>query len=217
VRASETPGGSKEKLMAEENNNTDPSAPVDSPETAVNKVLSQISRAIFDRLAPLGAGTLTQEEPAQLAPLEKGFVWLRTMRQDLGRLLGASPSEADLAAAVALFPAGIHALITTRVDVRIRVSSSEGKPDVSILQCNEPEFLFNELSEPYDATHALHLVCDPAVDTGYTFVMIEFAAGKFVPKGWATGEEAARYSAEGAKSATGRPPDFRWTSGKSPL
>ena len=63
---------------------------------------------------------------------------------------------------------------------------------------------------------ALHLIYEPAKDIRSTFVMIEFSAGRFVPKGWVTSEEAARYAAEGAKNATGRPPDFRWTSDKSP-
>jgi hypothetical protein len=46
--------------------------------------------------------------------------------------------------------------------------------------------------------------------------MVEFSAGKFVPKGWLDCKEASRYPAEGAKSATGRRPDFHGTTGKSP-
>jgi len=194
----------------------DPNAPNDSPEKSSNELLAAISRVIFDRIGPVAAGTLTQEGPAELAPLEEGVVWLRVMPREMGRLLGSSPAEADVAVAVALFPAGIRALLTARVDARVRVSRSVDNLEVSILQCNEPAFLFQDLSEPYDATHALHLVCDAAKDTGYAFVLIEFSAGKFVPKGWATGEEAARYSAEGRKVATGRPPDFHGTAGKLP-
>ena len=186
------------------------------PEKSSNELLAAISRAIFDRIAPVVAGTVTQEGPAELAPITTGFMWLRITPSQMSRLLGSRPEEVDLAAAVALFPDGVRALISARVDARICVSRSAGGPAVSISQCAEPQFLCNELSEPYDATHALHLVCDPAEDTAYTFVMIEFGAGKFVPKGWATGEEAARYAVEGAKSATGRPPDFHGTTGKLP-
>jgi hypothetical protein len=193
-----------------------PSAPSDSPEKAGDALLAAISSAIFDRVAPAAAGTLKKEGPAELAPVDVGFMWLRTKPQDMERLLGASPSEADLTAAVALFPAGIRALITARVDARIHVSGLAGGHQVSISRCAEPQFLFNELSEPYDATHALHLICDPTKDTGDTFLMIEFSAGKFVPKGWVDGEAAARYAAESAKIAIGRPPDFRGTGGKFP-
>jgi hypothetical protein len=72
-----------------------------------NALLAQISSAIFDRVAPLVAGTLTQGGPAELAPMDEGFMWLRLMPHEMGRLLGSSPAEADLAAAVALFPAGV--------------------------------------------------------------------------------------------------------------
>jgi hypothetical protein len=133
------------------------------------------------------------------------------MPQEIERLLGSRPAEVDLAAAVALFPDGVRALITARVDARIRVSRSAGSPEVSLSQCAKPQFLFNELPETYDATRALHLICDPAKDTGFTFVMVECNGGKFMPKGWVDGEAAARYAAEGAKRATGRPPDFRGT------
>jgi hypothetical protein len=183
-----------------------PSAPIDSPENLTDELLAQISRAIFDRVAPIVTGTLNQGGTAELAPITTSFMWLRTRPQDMGRLLGSVPAEADLAAAVALFPAGVRALITARVDAQIHVSGSAHGHQVSISRCGEPEFLFNELSEPCNATHLLHLLCEPGEDTGYTFVMVELSAGKFVPKGWVTGEEAARYSAEGAKSA---PPGAR--------
>jgi len=194
----------------------DPSPTIDSPEKRTNELLAQISKTIYDRVAPRVAGTLTQGGSAELAPINEGFVWLRLMPQEMGRLLGSGSAEADVAAVVALFPPGVRALITAHLDARVHVSRSEGSLEVSISQCNEPAFLFQELSEPYDATHALHLVCDPGKDKRYMFVMVELSDGKFVPNGWVTGEEAARYSAEGAKSATGRPPDFRSTTGKSP-
>jgi hypothetical protein len=194
----------------------DPSAPSDSRDNDANQLIVGISRAICNRIALFGAGTLKQTGPGDLAPITDGFIWLRVTPQQMSRLLGSSPAEADLAAAVAMFPAGVHALISARVDARVHVSRSADSLVVSIARCDEPEFLFSELSEPFDATHALHLVCDPAKDAGYTFVMLEFGAGKFVPKGWVDGEAAARYAAEGAKSATGRPPDFRGTTGKLP-
>jgi hypothetical protein len=46
----------------------------------------------------------------------------------MSRLLGSRPEEVDLAAAVALFPDGVRALISARVDARIRVSRSAGGP-----------------------------------------------------------------------------------------
>ena len=196
--------------------NDDPSAPKHSPDNSVNELLVDICKAIFNRVAPVVAGTLKQSGQAELAPIDEGFMWLRVTPEQMSRLRGSSPAEADLAAAVAFFPAGMRALITARVDVRVQASRSADSLQVAISQSNEPEFLFAELEEAYDATHALHLVCDPAKDAGYTFAMLEFGAGKFVPKGWVDGEAAARYAAEGAKSATGRPPDFRGTTGKLP-
>jgi hypothetical protein len=53
---------------------------------------------------------------------------------------------------------------------------------------------------------------DPVI---HTFVMIEFKGEKFAPKGWVAGETAARYAAELANRASGRPPDFRGTTGQS--
>lgn len=194
----------------------DPSAPNDSGEKSSNELLAAISKAIFDRIAPVVAGTLKREGPAELAPITEAFLWLRLLLTQLSRLLGSGPAEADVAAAVAMFPAGVRALISCRVDARVQVSRSAEGLEVSMSECNESEFLFSELSEPYNATSALHLICDPAKDAGYTYVMVEFVAGKFVPKGWVTSEEAARYGAEGAKRAVGRPPDFRRSSRKSP-
>lgn len=162
------------------------------------------------------AGTLTQEGPSELEPITTGFMWLKMTPTQMSRLLGRSPTEGDLTAAAALFPAGVRALITARVDARVRVSRSLDNLEVSISHCNDPAFLFQELSGPYDATHALHLVCDPAKDAGYTFVLVEFNGGRFVPKGWVDGEEAAQCAAEGAKSASGRPPDLHATTAKLP-
>jgi hypothetical protein len=193
----------------------DHSAPNDSPEKAGNELLATVSSAIFDRFAPAVAGIVTQKGPAELAPVTTGFMWLRITPQ-MSRLLGSRPAEADVAVAVALFPSGIRALITARVDARIHVSGSADGHQVSISRCAEPQFLFNELPDTYDATGALHLICDPAKETGSTFVMVEFSAGKFVPRGWVDGEAAERYAAEGVKSATGRPPDFHGTTGKLP-
>jgi len=195
--------------------NNDPGAPSAS-DNSVKELLVDICKAIFNRVAPVVAGTLKQSGPGDLAPITNGFMWLRVTPEQMSRLRGSSPAEADLAAAVAFFPAGMRALITARVDARVDVSRSKDNLEVSISQSNEPQFLFSELSEQYDATHALHLVCDPAKDTGHTYVMVDFSAGKFVPKGWVDGEAAARYAAEGAKRATGRPPDFRGTTGKLP-
>jgi hypothetical protein len=100
----------------------------DSPEKSSNELLAAISRAIFDRLAPVVAGTVTQEGPAELAPITTGFMWLRITPSQMSRLLGSRPEEVDLAAAVALFPDGVRALISARVDARIRVSRSAGGP-----------------------------------------------------------------------------------------
>ena len=186
----------------------------DSRGGSVNEVLVAVASTIFDRIALFGAGALKQCGPAKLEPITTGFMWLRLTLQQMTCLLGSSPAEADVAAAVALFPIGMRALITARVDTRVHVSRSAGSLEVAITQCNEPEFLFQELSESYDASHALYLVCDPAKDRGYGFVMIEFSAGKFTPTGWLDFEEAARCAAEGAKHAAGRPPDFHGTTGK---
>jgi hypothetical protein len=106
----------------------DPSAPNDSPEKSSNELLAAISRAIFDRIAPVVAGTVTQEGPAELAPITTGFMWLRITPSQMSRLLGSRPEEVDLAAAVALFPDGVRALISARVDARIRVSRSAAQP-----------------------------------------------------------------------------------------
>jgi hypothetical protein len=195
--------------------NNDPSAPSAS-DNSVNELLVDICKAIFNQVAPVVAGTLKQSGPGDLAPITNGFLWLRIMPQQMSRLRGSSPAEADLAAAVAMFPAGVHALISARVDARVHVSRLADSLEVSISQSDEPEFLFAELEEPYDVMHLLHLLCDPAKDVGQTFVMVEFTGGKFTPSGWLDGEAAARYAAEGAKSATGRPPDFRGTTGKLP-
>ncbi len=59
-------------------------------------------------------------------------------------------------------------MITARVDARIHVSRSAGSLEVSIAQSKEPEFLFAELEESYDATIALYLVCDGAKGSGHT-------------------------------------------------
>jgi len=173
----------------------DPSAPNDSVEKASHELLAAISSAVFDRIGPVVAGTLT-EEPAELAPLEEGVLWLRVMPREVGRLLGSSPAEADVAVAVALFPAGIRALITAPVDARIHVSGSADGHQVSISRCAEPQFLFNQLPETYDPTGALHLICDPSKDAGFVFVLVECNGGKFAPKGWIDGKEASRYAAE---------------------
>jgi hypothetical protein len=202
--------------MSEEQDKTDPSAPKHSPDKGTNQVLMAISEAIFNRIGPMVAGTLKQTGPAELAPIDEGFLWLRIVPAEVSRLLGSGPAEADLAAAVAMFPAGMHALITAHVDARVHVFHSADSLEVSISQSNEPEFLFAELEESYDATHALHLVCDPAKDADYTFVMLELRDGKFTPMGWVDGEAAARYATEGAKSAKGRLPDFYGTTGKLP-
>jgi len=191
-------------------------APSDSRRDSTNELLVAICKAIFNWVAPVVAGTLKQGGQAELAPITNGFMWLRVTPQQMPRLLGSSPAEADVAAAVALCPAGMRALITARVDALVNVSRSADSLVVSIARCDKPEFLFSELSEPFDAMHALHLVCDPSKDTGQTFVMVEFSAGKFTPRGWLDFEEAARYAAEGAKSAKGRPPDFRGTTDRAP-
>jgi len=133
----------------------------------------------------------------------------------MSRLLGSSPAEADVAAAVAMFPTGVRALITARVEARVHISRSAHSHEVVISQCAEPQFLFNEQTEPYEAPHALHLIFDPTKDMGSTFVMVEFSAGKFVPNGWLDCQAAAQYAAEGAKRAKGRPADSRGTPGKS--
>jgi len=195
---------------------SDPSTPGNFRDIRVIELLVAISDAIFNRIALFGTGTLKQSGPGDLAPIDKGFMWLRMVPAEVSRLLGPSPAEAELAAAAAMFPAGISALITARIDAHVRVSRSSASLEVAIQQCTEPAFLFQELSEPFDAMHALHLVCDPAKDTGSTFVMIEFNGEKFVPKGWVDGESAARYAAEGAKTAKGRPPDFQGATGKLP-
>jgi hypothetical protein len=187
-----------------------------SRDNSTNQLLETISKAIFDRVGPIAAGILKQGGQAELAPIDEGFIWLRVTPQQISRLLGSSPAEADLAAAVAFFPARMNALITARVDARVQVSRSADSLEVSISQSDEPEFLFAELEEPYDVMHLLHLLCDPAKDVGQTFVMVEFTGGKFTPSGWLDGEAAARHAAEGAKSATGRPPDFHGTTGKLP-
>ncbi len=179
----------------------DPSAPSHSRENSVDELLMAICDAIFSHIAPVVAGTLKEGGPAELAPIDEGFMWLRLLPEQMSGLLGSGTAETDLAAAVALFPSGVRAMITARVDARVHVSGSADSLEVSISQCNEPEFLFSELYEPYDATHALHLICDPAKDTGSTFVLVEFSAGKFAPKGWVDGETAARWAAEGAKRA----------------
>ena len=202
--------------MSEEQNKTDPSTPKHSPDQGTNQLLVAISEAIFNRVALFGAGTLKQSGPGDLAPITNGFLWLRIMPQQMSRLRGSSPAEADLAAAVAMFPAGVHALISARVDARVHVSRSADSLEVSISQSDEPEFLFAELEEPYDVMHLLHLLCDPAKDVGQTFVMVEFTGGKFTPSGWLDGETAARCAEEGAKSAKGHPPDFYGTTGKLP-
>jgi hypothetical protein len=202
--------------MSEEKNKTDPSALSESQDNSIHQLLVAVSSAISDRIALVVGGTLKHEGPAEMKPITTGVMWLRTVPADVSRLLGPSSAEEELAAAVALFPTGMRALITARVDARVRVSRSDGSLEVAIQQCTEPAFLFAELEEPYDATHALHLVCDPTKDKGYTFVMIEFSGGRFTPSGWLDGETAAGCAEEGAKSATGRPPDFRGTTRKSP-
>jgi len=106
----------------------DPSVPNDSPEKSNNELLAAIARAIFDRIAPVVAGTMKQGGPADLAPLKEGFMWLRITPKQMSDLLGASPAEADVVAAVAMFPAGIRALITARVDARINIFWSGGHP-----------------------------------------------------------------------------------------
>jgi hypothetical protein len=194
----------------------DSNAPGDSGKDGANELLVAICSAIFGRIAPVAAGIVKQGRQAELLTIDEGFMWLRLMPEQMSGLLGSGATEADMAAAVALFPAGVRALIATRVDVRIRVSRSKDGLAVSILQCSEPAFLLNQLSEPYEATHALHLVCDSNEDTGHTFVMVEFSGGQFTPKGWLDHETAAQCAAEGAKRATGRAPDFRGTTGKSP-
>jgi hypothetical protein len=194
----------------------DPSAPNDSPEKSSNELLAAISRAIFDRIAPVVAGTVTHEGPAELATITTGFMWLRITPSQMPRVLGSRAEEVDLAATVALFPDGVRALITARVDARIRVSRSAGGPAVSISQCAEPQFRFSEPADSYNAMHALHLLCDQAQDARSAFLLAEFSAGKFVPKGWVDGEAAARCAAEAAKSATGRLPDFHGPTGKLP-
>jgi hypothetical protein len=183
---------------------------------STNELLEKISHAIFNHIAPVVAGTVKCEGPAELAPITEAFLWLRTLPTQLSQLLGSGPAEADVAAAVAMFPAGVRALITCRVDARIHVSRSSDGLEVSMSECNESEFLFSELSEPYNATSALHLIYERAEDTRHSFVMVEFNAGKFIPKGWVDGESAARYAAEGAKRAVGRPPYFRGTTDKLP-
>jgi hypothetical protein len=186
-----------------------------SSKNRIDDVLVAISSAIFNRIAMVGAGPLNQAGTAELAPIEEGFIWLRVTPDKLARLQGSTSVEVDLAAAVALFPAGINALLSARVDAQVRVSRTADSLDISISKCSEPELLFIELSGPYDATHVLHLICDPHEDTGHTFVMVGFNAGKFTPNGWLDGETAAPCAAEGAK-AKGRPPDFRGKTGKLP-
>jgi hypothetical protein len=190
--------------------------PSGSRDHRTNQLLEEISKAIFGRIAPVVVGTLMQGVPAELAPIDQGVIWLRVTPERMSRLLDSSPAKVDLAAAVALCPPGVRGLITCRVDARVCVSRFADRLKISVSECTEPGFRFTELSEPYETTHVLHLVCDPAKDTGHTFVMIEFNGGKFVAKGWLDGETAARCAAEGAKSAIGRPPDFRGTTGKSP-
>ena len=58
-----------------------PSPPSESREDPKNQLLAAISHAIFDCIAPVVAGTSKQGGPAELAPIDKGFMWLRLMPQ----------------------------------------------------------------------------------------------------------------------------------------
>jgi hypothetical protein len=186
----------------------------DYRENPLNELLVAVSTAILNRIGPIVAGVGIPEELP--LPLTEGFLWLRVTPDQVPRLLGSEMVETEVAVVVALFPAGVRALLATRVDASLRVSRSTGSLEASIAQCSEPEFLLYPLVESFDATDLLHLICDTGQDTGHNFVMVEFSGGKFLPKEWVDGAEARRYAADGEKQARGRGPDFSRTIGKFP-
>jgi len=173
----------------------------------VEDLVFQICEKILGVMPRVGV-KLGKDGATEIVSMTNGFIWLRITSAQLSDLFSANPAEADLAAMVAGFPADVPAIVSARFDVHVRrladgifVSIAQGK-------C-EPKYFFQELTEPYNPMHGLHVVFDPGYTSDQQFVFAEFSAGGLELKGWVDSEKAKEWAAEGGAYGIGRAPDFR--------
>jgi hypothetical protein len=180
-----------------------------------DELLQKVCKVILDRMHP-ASFMPTNNGTRKATRITAGFIWLRIIPAQLSRLQSSEPAELDCAAAVSVFPSDVRAMVSARFDVRVHVRRSVDSFVVSVGKDNRrPEFFFQELTEPYNSMHALHMVFDPKDPSDQKFVLVEFNADGFKTEGWVDREEAKPWAAEGSKIGSGRPPDFHGTIGAS--
>jgi hypothetical protein len=172
-----------------------------------DQLLRKICEAIFSRMRPTG-GMRTKDGTVKLVPMTDGFVWLRITPAQISKMLSTSWAEIKLAAAVAFCPTDVYAILNARFEGHILVCSSAGSLVVSATKRHgDSEYLFQELTEPFNSMHALQLL-DPSESPDYLFIFASVRGDTADLEGWVNGQEASRFAAEGAAGGCGRAPDF---------
>jgi hypothetical protein len=93
----------------------------------------------------------------------------------------------------------VRAIINVSFNGQVRVCRSANDLAVSITKDNcAPKYLFQELTEPFNAMHAVHLVFDPGDSSAQTFIFAEVRAQAISLEGWVDSQEASAFAAEGA-------------------
>ena len=172
-----------------------------------DELLRKICEAIFSRMRPAGGGRM-KDGSVRLVPITEGFVWLGITPAQISGILTTPQSEVDLVAAAAFSPDEVYAIVSVRFDGQVRVCSAPDGVAASVMkQHGDPEYLFKELTEPFNSVHALQLL-DPAKSPDHSFIFASVRAGKAYLGGWLSSKEASRFAAEASADACGRPPDF---------
>lgn len=123
-------------------------------------------------------------------------------------MLTTPQSETDLSAAVAFFPNDVYAIVNVRFDGQVRVCSSPDDFEVSVTkQHGGAEYLFKDLTEPFNSMHVLQLL-GPSASSDQSFIFASVRAGTAYLEGWLNSGEASRFAAEASADACGRTPDF---------
>ena len=182
-----------------------------STANTTHDLFSQIATSIIDLARPI-TGSLNEDGTLNVAPIVDGLVWLRITLQQIEDLLHSDAACATIKAAVLLFPPGKRIMLDATMDVEATVRITPDGPSLSIrLIGSEPEYRFTELTEPFNAFHALHLIYSTQDSDDYKFAFMELENNVFTTGGWLHASEAAEWAIEGARKDAGRPPDFRDT------
>lgn len=172
-----------------------------------DQLLRRICEAIFSSMR-LAGGMPMKDGSVKLVPITDGFVWLGITPAQISRMLTTPQSETDLSAAVAFSPNDVYAIVNVRFDGQVRVCSSSDDFAVAVTkQHGEFEYLFKDLTEPFNSMHALQLLA-PSSSSDRSFIFASVRDRAAYLEGWLNSEEASRFAAEASADACGRTPDF---------